>query len=54
MGISSQLLDSFEEYLKLPNVTGPEAMEKYNITKPGPELGKAIRDIEIERFKDLI
>lgn len=53
-GISSQLLDSFEEYLKLPNVTGPEAMEKYNITKPGPELGKAIRDIEIERFKDLI
>jgi tRNA nucleotidyltransferase/poly(A) polymerase len=54
MAISSQLLDSFEEYLKLPNVTGPEAMEKYNITKPGPELGKAIRDIEIERFKDLI
>jgi hypothetical protein len=54
MGISSQLLDSFEEYLKLPNVTGPEAMEKYNITKPGPDLGRAIRDMEIEKFKQLI
>jgi tRNA nucleotidyltransferase/poly(A) polymerase len=54
MGISSQLLDSFEEYLKLPKVTGPEAMEKYNITKPGPELGKAINAMEIEKFEQLI
>lgn len=54
MGINSQLLDSFEEYLKLPNVTGPEAMEKYNIDKPGPELGKAINQMEIENFKNLV
>lgn len=54
MGISSQLLDSFEEYLKLPKVTGPEAMEKYKIDKPGPELGKAINAMEIEKFKQLI
>lgn len=54
MGVSSQLLDSFEEYLKLPNVTGPEAMDKYKIEKPGPELGKAINAMEIEKFKGLI
>jgi tRNA nucleotidyltransferase/poly(A) polymerase len=54
IGISSQLLDSFEEYLKLPNVTGPEAMEKYKITKPGPDLGKVINSMEIEKFKQLI
>ena len=54
MGVSSQLLDSFEEYLKLPKVTGPEAMEKYNISKPGPELGKAINAMEIEKFQQLI
>ena len=54
MGISSQLLDSFEEYLKLPNVTGPEAMEQFGITKPGPELGKAINTMEIDKFKNLI
>jgi tRNA nucleotidyltransferase/poly(A) polymerase len=54
MGISSQLLDSFEEYLKLPNVTGPEAMEKYKIEKPGPELGKAINAMEIENFKKVL
>jgi tRNA nucleotidyltransferase/poly(A) polymerase len=54
MGINSQLLDSFEEYIKLPRVTGEEAMEKYNITKPGPELGKAIQAMETELFKNLI
>jgi len=54
MGISSQLLDSFEAYLKLPNVTGPEAMEKYKIEKPGPELGKAINAMEIENFKKVL
>lgn len=54
MGVSSQLLDSFEEYLKLPKVTGPEAMEKYKIEKPGPELGKAINAMEIEKFEQLI
>ena len=54
MGINTQLLDSFEEYVKLPKVTGPEAMEKYKITKPGPELGKVINYMEIEKFKQLI
>lgn len=54
MGINSQLLDSFEEYIKLPRVTGEEAMEKYNITKPGPELGKAIQAMETELFIGLI
>lgn len=54
MGLNSQLLDSFEEYLKLPKTTGEEAMEKYKIDKPGPELGKAINAMEIEKFKELI
>lgn len=54
MGISSQLLDSFEEYVKLPRVSGEEAMKKFNITKPGPELGQAIQKIETELFKSLI
>jgi hypothetical protein len=54
MGISPQLLDSFEEYVKLPRVGGEEAMRKFNITKPGPELGKAIQSMETDLFKDLI
>jgi tRNA nucleotidyltransferase/poly(A) polymerase len=54
MGINSQLLDSFEEYLKLPKTTGQEAMEKYKIEKPGPELGKAINSMEIEKFQKLV
>lgn len=53
MGISTQLLDCFEEYLTLPNVTGPEAMEKYKIEKPGPELGKAINAMEIQIFDNI-
>ena len=53
MGVSSQLLDCFEEYLALPNVTGPEAMEKYKIEKPGPELGQAINAMEVENFKNI-
>lgn len=53
MGISTQLLDCFEEYLILPNVTGPEAMEKYKIEKPGPELGKAINTMEIQIFDNI-
>lgn len=53
MGISTQLLDCFEEYLTLPNVTGPEAMEKYKIEKPGPELGKAINAMEIQKFDNI-
>jgi tRNA nucleotidyltransferase (CCA-adding enzyme) len=54
MGISSQLLDSFEEYLKLPMTSGPEAKEKYNLQKDGPEVGQAINAIEVDKFKNLI
>lgn len=54
MWISTQLLDSFEEYLKLPNITGQEAMDKYKIEKPGAELGKAINIMEIDVFNNLI
>jgi tRNA nucleotidyltransferase/poly(A) polymerase len=54
MGINSQLLDSFEEYLKLPNVTELEVREKYPNIKPGPDFGVAKNNLEIERFKDLI
>lgn len=50
-GISSQLLDAFEEF-KL-TVTGPEAMARFNI-KPGPELGKAIEQLERDNFKNLL
>jgi tRNA nucleotidyltransferase/poly(A) polymerase len=54
MWISTQLLDSFEEYLKLPNITGQEAMDKYKIEKPGAELGKAINIMEIDVFNSFI
>jgi hypothetical protein len=54
MDINTQLLDSFEEYLKLPKTSGEEAMEKYKIEKPGSELGKAINSMQIEKFKQLI
>jgi tRNA nucleotidyltransferase/poly(A) polymerase len=50
-GISSQLLDAFEEFRL--TVTGPEAMEKFNIG-PGPELGKAIQKMETDKFKKLL
>ena len=50
-GISSQLLDAFEEFRL--TVTGPEAMERFNI-KPGPELGKAIEQLERDNFKNLL
>ena len=50
-GISSQLLDAFEEFRL--TVTGPEAMKRFNI-KPGPELGKAIEQLERDNFKNLL
>jgi tRNA nucleotidyltransferase/poly(A) polymerase len=50
-GISSQLLDAFEKFRL--TVTGPEAMERFNI-KPGPELGKAIEQLEKDNFKNLL
>jgi tRNA nucleotidyltransferase (CCA-adding enzyme) len=54
MGISSQLLDSFEEYVKLDRISGEEAMERFNITKPGPDLGKAIQSMETELFNSFL
>jgi hypothetical protein len=45
------LLDAFEEFRL--TVTGPEAMEKFNIG-PGPELGKAIQKMETDKFKKLL
>ena len=50
-GIPSQLLDAFEQYRL--SVSGPEAMEKFNI-KPGPELGKAIQKMETANFEKLL
>ena len=50
-GISSQLLDAFEEFEL--TVTGPEVMEKTGL-KPGPELGKAIQKMETDNFSKLL
>lgn len=50
-GIPSQLLDAFEQFRL--SVSGPEAMEKFNI-KPGPELGKAIQKMETDNFEKLL
>ena len=50
-GISSQLLDAFEDFRL--TVTGPEAMEKFSIG-PGPELGKAIQKMETDNFKKIL
>ncbi len=50
VGVSSELLDKFLRFRL--TVTGPEVMEKLNI-KPGPELGKAIQQIETNNFKKL-
>ena len=35
------------------SVTGPEVMDKMGL-KPGPELGKAIQNIETDNFKKLL
>ena len=53
MWMSIKLLDYFEKYLKSPNITGEEAMNKYKIEKPGIELGKAINEMEIQLFLKL-
>ncbi len=50
-GVSSDLLNAFLKF-KL-SVSGPEAMEKFNL-KPGPELGKAIQQMETDNFKKLL
>lgn len=50
-GIPTQLLDAFEAFQL--TVTGPEAMAKTGL-KPGPELGKAIQQMEINNFKQIL
>jgi len=50
-GISTQLLDAFEEF-KL-TISGPEVMMKYDL-KPGPEVGKMIQKLETDNFKKLL
>lgn len=50
-GISSQLLDAFEEFEL--TLSGPEVMEKTGL-KPGPELGKAIQKMETANFEKLL
>ena len=48
-----------EEFVEVGNrkasfVGGEEAMEKFNITKPGPELGQAIQKMEADLFKSVL
>lgn len=50
-GMSSQLLDAFEEFRL--SVTGPEAMARFNIG-PGPQLGQAIQQMETDKFQKLL
>lgn len=50
-GIDMKLLDAFIKFEL--SVTGPEIMNKLNI-KPGPELGKAIHEMETDNFKKLL
>ena len=49
--INPKLLEAFLKFEL--SVTGPEAMERFNI-KPGPELGKAIEQLERDNFKNLL
>lgn len=50
-GVSSQLIDAFEEYNL--SISGPEAIEITGL-KPGPELGKAIKDLETKNFEKIL
>ena len=50
-GISSQLLDAFEEFEL--SISGPEAMDKTGL-KPGKELGQAIQKMETDNFKKIL
>ena len=50
-GINQKLIDAFLKFNL--TVSGPEAMELTGL-KPGPELGKAIQDIETDNFKKLL
>lgn len=50
-GILSQLIDAFLEFEL--SVTGEDVMKEKGL-KPGPELGKAILDIETTKFKKIL
>jgi tRNA nucleotidyltransferase/poly(A) polymerase len=50
-GISSQLLDAFEEFEL--TVNGDEVMKEFNL-KPSKELGDKIRELETNNFKKLL
>ena len=50
-GILSQLIDAFLEFEL--SVTGEDVMREKGL-KPGPELGKAIVDIETTKFKKIL
>jgi tRNA nucleotidyltransferase/poly(A) polymerase len=50
-GISSQLLDAFEEFEL--SVDGDEVMKEFNL-KPSKELGDKIRELETNNFKKLL
>ena len=50
-GILSQLIDAFLEFEL--SVTGEDVMKEKGL-KPGPELGKAIVDIETTKFKKIL
>lgn len=50
-GVSNDLLNAFLTFNL--SVSGPEAMDKFNL-KPGPELGKAIHQMETDNFKKLL
>jgi tRNA nucleotidyltransferase/poly(A) polymerase len=50
-GINQKMIDAFLKFGL--SVTGPEVMDKMGL-KPGPELGKAIQNIETDNFKKLL
>lgn len=50
--IDKKLISAFNEFEL--SVTGDEAMEKYGIEQKGPEVGKAIKKMETERFRELL
>lgn len=50
-GVSSQLLDAFEEFRL--SVSGQEVMDNLGI-KAGPEVGKQVQKIETDNFKKLL
>lgn len=50
-GLDSKLIDAFLKFRL--SVSGPEVMAKTGL-KPGPELGKAITQMEIDNFKKLL